>query len=41
MWRVRCRGSGVEGEVWRVRCGGEVWRVRCRGVRGWGVVRVV
>ena len=31
----------MEGEVWRVRCGGEVWRVRCRGVRGWGVVRVV
>ena len=31
----------MEGEVWRVRCGGEVWRVRCRGVRGWGVVRVI
>ena len=31
----------MEGEVWRVRCGGEVWRMRCRGVRGWGVVRVV
>ena len=28
VWRVRCGGSGVKGEVWRV---SEVWRVRCGG----------